>query len=43
MFVLATDIKAMSVVATSAIFICFVFPNLIPKAKKKRLLWIFAR
>jgi len=38
-FVLATEIKAMSVVVTSATTIYFVFPNLIYKAKKKILLW----
>ena len=35
MVVLATESKALSVVATGATVICFVFPNLIPKTKKK--------
>ena len=35
MCVLATENKALNVVATSATTTCFVFPNLIPKAKGK--------
>ncbi len=37
---LATESKALSVVATNASTICFVFPNLIPKIKKGILLRI---
>ena len=35
MCVLATESKALNVVATSVTTTCFVFPNLIPKAKGK--------